>query len=168
MEYFPYTAHHADYAKSSGTLLGAEPLVIKDAFEQVAPKSAVLRVPHGDKQVLLVFTLPKSSSPETEYALPVGYKQGKDYTFYTDDIFFYVDPHELYKHWGPKIWQAVDAHQVILGMNERQVQLSLGQIFQSGSEDYGNRTSTYYNMGKPIDVTFEKNHVTAFRAAPGS
>jgi hypothetical protein len=168
MDYYPYAAHRADYANSAGTLLGAEPLLIEDVFEQVAPKSAALRIPHGDKQVLLAFTLPKSADPAKEYALPVGYKQDKDYTFFTDDIFFYVDPHDLYKHWGPQIWQTIDSHQVVLGMNERQVQLSLGQVFQSGSEDYGNRTATYYNLGKPIDVTFVKNHVTAFKPAPGS
>ncbi len=77
------------------------------------------RIPGGDRQVLLAFTMPKSADPTKEYAVPVGYEQGGDFTFYTDEIFFYDDPHELYKHWGPQIWQAVDAHQVILGMNER-------------------------------------------------
>ncbi len=49
-----------------------------------------------------------------------------------------------------------------MGMNERQVQLSLGQIFKSGSEQYGDRESEFFNMGHPIDVTFVKNRVTAF------
>jgi hypothetical protein len=92
----------------------------------------------------------------------VGYREGKDYTFYTDDIFFYDDPHVLYQHWGPQVWQAVDSHQVLLGMNERQVQLSLGQVFKSESEKYGDRESTFDNVGHPIDVTFVKNKVTAF------
>jgi hypothetical protein len=161
MDYFPYASHHADYRKSAGTLLGAEPLAIKDAFEQIAPKAAAVRIPAGDKQVLLVFTMPKAADPAKEYAVPVGYRQGKDYTFYTDDIFFYDDPHVLYKHWGPQIWQAVDSHQVIMGMNERQVQLSLGQVFKSESEKYGDRECVFYNMDHPIDVTFVKNKVTA-------
>jgi hypothetical protein len=167
MDYYPYAAHHADYAKSAGTLLGAEPLAVKDAFEQVAPKSATYRIPGGDKQVLLVFTLPKAADSTTQYAVPVGYKQAGDYTFYTDEIFFYDDPHELYKHWGPKIWQAVDAHQVILGMNERQVELALGQVSKSTSMDYGNRMVVFSNLGKPMAVTFVKNQVTAFRADQG-
>jgi hypothetical protein len=162
MDYYPYAAHHADYSKTAGTLLGAEPMAIKDAFEQVAPKSALTRIPLGDKQVLLAFTMPKSADPAKEYAVPVGYKQAGDYTFYTDDIFFYVDPHELYKHWSPQVWQAIDSHQVILGMNERQVQLSLGQVFKSGSEQYGDRESVFFNMGHSMDVTFVKNKVTAF------
>jgi hypothetical protein len=167
MDYYPYAARRADYAKSAGTLLGAEPIVVKDAFEQVAPKFATFRIPGGDRQVLLAFTMPKGTDPAKEYAVPVGYKERGDYTFYTDEIFFYDDPHELYKHWGPQIWQAVDAHQVVLGMNERQVELSLGQVSKSVSNEYGNRLVVYANLGKPMAVTFVKNHVTAFRPDQG-
>jgi hypothetical protein len=167
MDYYPYAGHHADYAKTSGTLLGAEPLIIKEAFEQVAPKAATYRIPGGDKQVLLAFTMPKSADPKKEYAVPVGYKQGGDYTFYTDEIFFYDDPHELYKHWGPQIWQAVDSHQVILGMTEHEVQMALGQVSKSVSNEIGNRLVVYSNLGHPVAVTFVKNHVTAFRPDQG-
>jgi len=167
MEYYPYAAHHADYAKSAGTLLGAEPLAVKDAFEQVAPKSATYRIPGGDKQVLLAFTMPKSADPKKEYAVPVGYKQGTDYTFFTDEVFFYDDPHVLYKHWGDKVWEAIDSHQVILGMNERQVELSLGQVSKSVSNEYGNRLVVFANVGHPVAVTFVKNHATAFRPDQG-
>ena len=167
MDYYPYAAHHANYAKAAGTLLGAEPLVVQDAFEQVAPKAATFRIPGGDKQVLLVFTMPKSGDPAKQYAVPVGYQEGKLFTFYTDELFFYDDPHELYKHWGPQIWQAVDSHQVILGMNERQVQMALGQVSKSLSNEYGNRLVIYANLGKPMAVTFVKNKVTAFRPDQG-
>jgi hypothetical protein len=164
LDYYPLVGHTVQYSKSAGTLLGAEPMVIKDAVEQVAPKAATFRIPGGDKQVLLVFTKPNDSK---EYAVPVGYRQGTDYTFYTDEIFFYDDPHELYRHWGPEIWKAVDAHQVILGMNERQVELALGQVSKSTSTDYGNRMVVFANLGKPMAVTFVKNKVTAFRADQG-
>ena len=99
--------------------------------------------------------------------MPVGYQQDGQYTFYTDEIFFYDDPHELYKHWGPEIWKAVDSHQVILGMNERQVELSLGQVSKSVSQDYGNRMVVFANMGHPMAVTFVNNKVTAFRPDQG-
>jgi hypothetical protein len=164
LEYYPVVGHTAQYAKSAGTLLGAEPIVIKDAVEQVAPKAATFRVPGGDKQVLLVFTKPDDTK---QYAVPVGYRQAGQYTFYTDEIFFYDDPHQLYKHWGPDIWKAVDTHQVILGMNERQVELSLGQVSKSTSTDYGNRMVVFANLGHPMAVTFVKNKVTAFRADQG-
>jgi hypothetical protein len=167
LDFYPYVGHAAQYGKSAGTLLGAEPIVVKEAVEQVAPKAATFRIPGGDRQVLLVFTKLGSSDAAKEYAVPVGYRQGSDYTFYTDEIFFYDDPHELYKHWGPEIWKAVDEHQVILGMNERQVELSLGQVSKSTSTDYGNRMVVFANMGKPMAVTFVKNKVTAFRPDQG-
>jgi hypothetical protein len=52
-------------------------------------------------------------------------------------------------------------------MNERQVQLSLGQVSKSVSNEYGNRLVVYANLGKPMAVTFIKNHVTAFRPDQG-
>jgi hypothetical protein len=167
MEYYPYAGHRADYTKAAGTLLGVEPMVIQDAFEQTALKQATYRIPHGDRWVLLEFTLPKSSDPATEYAVPVGYQEGKDFTFYTDELFFYDDPHELYKHWGSAVWNAVDSHDVILGMSEHQVQMALGQVSKSVSNEYGNRMVVYANLGKPMAVTFVKDHATAFRPDQG-
>ena len=164
LEFYPYVGHSVQYGKSAGTLLGAEPLVVKDMVEQVAPKAATFRIPGGDKQVSMVFT---RANDTKEYAVPVGYRQAGEYTFYTDEILFYDDPHQLYKHWGPEIWKAVDAHQVILGMNERQVELSLGQVSKSTSKVYGNRMVVFANLGKPMAVTFVNNKVTAFRADQG-
>jgi hypothetical protein len=111
--------------------------------------------------------MPKSADPRQLYAVPVGNYDGGSYDFLTDEIFFYDDPHVLYQHWGPKIWQAVDSHQVILGMNERQVQLSLGQVSKPMSEEYGNRLVVYANMGHPMAVTFVKDQVTAFEPGQG-
>ena len=168
LEYYPVAGrpgqYNAQYAKPAGTLLGAEPIAIKSAMEQVAPKTATFRIPGGDKQVLLVFTKPGETK---EYAVPVGDRQAGQYTFYTDELFFYDDPHQLYKHWGPEIWKAVDEHRVILGMNERQVELALGQVSKSTSNEYGNRMVVFANMGHPMAVTFVTNKVTAFRADQG-
>ena len=164
LEYYPLYGHTVQYGKSAGTLLGAEPMVVKDDGGAGGSEGGDVRIPAGDKQVLMVFTLPDDSK---EYAVPVGYRQGKDYTLDTDEILFYDDPHELYKHWGPEIWKAVDAHQVILGMNERQVELSLGQVSKSTSQTYGNRMVVFANLGKPMAVTFVNNKVTAFRADQG-
>lgn len=163
LDYYPYAAHKANYARSAGVLLGAEEILVKDAIEQVAPKSATFRIPGGDRQVLLVFTLPNSKDPAAQYAVPVGYRQDGAYTFQADEIFFYEDPHVLYKHWTPEQWAAVDEHRVINGMNERQVQLALGQVSKSLSNDYGNRLVLYSNLGHPIAVTFVKDKVTSWR-----
>jgi hypothetical protein len=167
MDYYPAAGHHADYGKTAGTLLGAEPLVVTGYFEQVAPKTTLSRIPRGDRHVLLSFTMPKSADPAKVYAVPVGYHDDSGYTFLTDEIFFYDDPHVLYKHWGPEVWKAVDSHQVILGMSERQVQMALGQVSKSVSNEYGNRMVVYANLGKPIAVTFVKDKATAFRPDQG-
>jgi hypothetical protein len=167
MDYYPATGKHVDYAKTSGTLLGAQKVEVKDFVEQVAPKSATHRVPGGDRQVLMLFTLPGSETPTKQYGVPVGYHESGQYAFYLDEIFFYDDPHELYKHWGPEIWKAIDSHQVILGMSERETQLALGQVSKSVSNDYGNRLVVYANLGKPLAVTFVNNKATAFRPDQG-
>jgi len=167
MDYYPSDGRHADYGKPAGTLLGAEAIVVKGVFEQKAPKEATFRIPAGDGQELLAFTKPNSNDPNKEYAVPVGYREGKDYTFKMDEIFFYDDPHQLYKHWGPEIWKAIDSHQVILGMSESQVQLALGQVSKSVSEETGNRMVVFSNLGHPMAVTFVQNKVTAFRPDQG-
>lgn len=168
MEFYPVVGHRAVYTKPAGTLLGAQAMDVKDAIEQGgAPKGATFRIPGGDKQVLLVFTMPGAANVGKEFAVPVGYKQGAEYTFYTDELFFYDDPHELYKHWGPKVWAAVDAHRAELGMSEAEVQMALGQVSKSVSEEYGNRMVVYPNLGHPKAVTFVKDKATAVRDDQG-
>ena len=159
MDFYPYNGH-VDYAHSAGVLLGAEKILVKDAVEQVAPKSAAFRIPQGDKQVLLVFTRPDSAEPKKEFAVPVGYKQGGDYTFETDNIFFYQDPHTTFSYWGPEVWKAIDAHQAILGMKETQVQMALGQISKPQGDMIGERSVWYEAQGKPKLITFEHNKAT--------
>ena len=52
-----------------------------------------------------------------------GYRENGQYTFYTDELFFYDDPHQLYKHWGPAIWNSIDHHQATTGMSEATIRL---------------------------------------------
>ena len=163
MNYYPYAAHKVDASKSAGLLQGAEPLAIKDAVEQTAPKGVSSSVPAGDKQVMLIFTLPKSADPAKEYAVPVGYREAGAYTFYTDDVFFYDDPHKLYSHWNADQWAAIDAHKVVPGMSEAAVGLSLGQASKSESQNFGDRTVTFDDQGHPVDVTFVNDKATTIR-----
>ena len=151
MDYYHYANHHADYAHPVATLQGAEPLLIKDVFEQVPPKNprAVARIAAGQKHVLLAFTLPNSADPKTEYALPVGnYNDGNyndgNYTFLSDDIFFYDDPHVLYKHWGPEMWAHIDKHEAVPGMSENQAMMSLGEVIVPHGDKMGDRSVTYH------------------------
>ncbi len=167
MDYFAAAGHRADYSRSAGVLPGAEPLKIVDAFQQARPKNVATRVPSGSAQVLLAFTMPKSADPEKLYAAPVGYKDGSGYTFFTDDVFFYDDPHRLYD-WPPQIWQAIEAHQVTNGMNQRQASLALGAAGRLTSGTFTDGEFVYANSGHPVAVRFAKGKVTAFRAEGGS
>ena len=150
MDYYPYARGKIDF-KSAGVLLGAEPIVIKDAIEAVAPARTAIRIPVGDKQIFLIFT--HASDPK-EYATPVGFVKDGDYTFLTDQIYFYDDPHKLYNYWGPQVWAAIDAHKAIPGMSERQTQMALGQVSTPHGDDTGNRTVEYFNNNHPENVTF--------------
>ena len=157
LDYYPVSGSTVSWTKSAGILLGAQRIDVKDAILAVAPKKATFRIPGGNKQVELVFTLPGGTQ---RYAVPAGYEEGGRYTFFIDDVFFYEDPHELYKHWGAEKWAAIDRHEAIKGMNERQAMLALGQVESPSSTDYGNRVITFDNVGKPVRVVFEKDKAT--------
>lgn len=155
--YYPYSGS-ADFKHEVGLLPPLEKLAIKKITTQTSPGPGVdlgggVRV-HEDA-VLAVFT--KADSPKT-YAVAIGTKRGGDTHLILDDLFFAEDPHQLYSHWPKEIWDAVDHHDVINGMNELQSSFSLGGTVLSAGNDYGNRTVTYANAGHPVTVTFEKNH----------
>ncbi len=157
MDYYPFSGGKVNLAKSEGVLLGAEPILIKDAVEQSEPAKDALRIPLGDKQVWLVFTKP--GSPQ-EYATQVGYKKDGDYTFLTDDIYFYEDPHQSFSYWGPEVWKAIDAHVAQPGMSERQVQMALGQVSEPHGDKVGDRTVTFDDQGHRKNVTFRNGKAT--------
>jgi hypothetical protein len=165
MDYYRDTGRHVDYAKPVGVLLGAEPLVVREVFEQKAPATgrAVFRVPAGVRQVLLGFTLPKSADPKALYALSVGDYDGSYYNFVSDEIFFYDDPHELYKHWGDAMWKTIDAHQAVLGMSENQAMMSLGEVTVPHGDTMGDRTVDFDNDGHPVSLKFVKNKAVAIQ-----
>ncbi|HEY4009359.1 MAG TPA: hypothetical protein VGM11_04345, partial [Acidobacteriaceae bacterium] len=167
MDYYKDISKHVDYAKPVGVLLGAEPLVIEDVFEQKAPANsrATFRIAPGQRQVLLAFTMPKSNDPRTEYAVPVGNFDGGVYNFFTDEIFFYDDPRVLYKHWGPDMWSHIDKHEAVLGMSENQAMMSLGQTITPHGDTVGDRSVTYDNNGHPVTIDFEHNR--AVKITPG-
>ena len=159
LDYYLDKGNHVDYAHPVGTLLGATPLLIKGVFEQKAPATgrAVLRIAPGARHVLLAFTLPKSTDPTTLYATPVGNYADGAYNFVNDDVFFYDDPHQLYNYWPPAIWSDIDQHKVVLGMSENQVMMSLGEVMKPDSDNMGDRTVVYDNLGQTVTVTYVKN-----------
>jgi hypothetical protein len=168
MSYLPSTHSHADYEHPAGILLGTTPLLIDGVFEQVAPKNVpfMMRIPAGDKQVLLSFTMPKSADPKTEYAIPVGTYDAGTYTFYSDDILYYDDPRTLYAFWGPEVWAHIDKHEAVPGMTENQCTMALGQVTNPHGDTPGNRSITYDNDSHPVTITFENGKAT--KITPGA
>jgi len=168
MDYYHDAGNHVDYAHAVGTLQSPTPLLIKGVFEQVAPKSgrAVFRIAPGQRHVLIAFTLPKSDTPTALYATPVGFYADGRYTLYDDDLFFYDDPHQLYKHWSADMWTHVDKHEPVLGMNETQAMVALGEVMEPHGDTPGNRSITFDNIGHPVTIEFVNNK--AVKITPGS
>jgi hypothetical protein len=161
MNYYPYVGHKVDFDHTNGVLLGAEKLLVDDAIELAVPKKVALRIPQGDKQILLIFSKPDDpASAGKLYAMPVGYVDKGDVNLLSDQIFFYDDPHKLFAYWGPRVWNAIDHHEAILGMTERQTQMALGQISQPHGDTAGDRDVEYFNGGKGKRVTFVNGKAT--------
>ncbi|MFT4112947.1 hypothetical protein [Silvibacterium sp.] len=162
LDYYPYAGHRVDFAHHAGVLPGVTELSVKDVITQKTPENVASRLPHGDKQVFAVFTLPND---EKTYATAIGYIKGpdahpSDEKYYCDDIFYYEDPHQLYKFWDASVWQAVDQHIAKPGMNELQTSMSLGMIQQSDASTMGDRTVRYDADGKKWAVTFVNDKAT--------
>ena len=161
IDYYPCAGHAIDFAHTAGTLLGADEMHVKDFILAPASKSSAVRIPRGNKQLFMIFTKPGDDTKQ--FAAPVGYIDSTGYTFYLDTLFFYDDPHILYKYWPKPVWDAITRHEAILGMNERQVMFALGQVSQSDGTERGNRTVRYYNLGKSFSVTFENDKATSIQ-----
>jgi hypothetical protein len=159
MDYYADKGNHVDYTHSLGPLLGGQELAIKGAFEQKAPGTgpAVARIPAGQKHVLLAFTMPGSADPNALYATPVGDFDNGSYTLLNDQIFFYDDPHVLYKHWSPEMWSHIEKHEPALGMSENQAMMALGEVTKPSADTPGDRDVAFENNGKPVMIQFEKN-----------
>ncbi len=90
------------------------------------------------------------------YAVSIGSVVDNSYSIYSDYFFFIEDPHELYKHWPPETWQAIDQHQAKPGMNELQVDFALGMGMLDHASDSEVKIAHYPNGGKPVTVTYRQ------------
>jgi hypothetical protein len=115
---------------------------------------------HVKKQVLAIFQQDGKS-----YATPIGTERDGDYKFYSDDMLFIQDPHELYKHWPADIWQEIDRHQVKQGMNELQADFAIGIGLLEPGSDAIDRTLDYPNGGNPLKISFHDGK--AIQIGPG-
>lgn len=164
--YYPYreSSHSVSFASKASLLPPLEKLEIKDVVLARAPGSvapgqvAVVRY-----QIMAVF---QDSSRPGMFAVPIGTATGDDFNFTVNDLFFYEDPHQLYKHWPADVWKAIDAHQAQKGMNELQVSFALGNMVSVSEGDYGNRTGEYRSDNGTVSVTFKQNQVTEIAQNP--
>jgi hypothetical protein len=137
-----------DIGHPIGTLGPIEKLEIKDVVMQGAGSSA-------NRQVLAVF-----EKDGKRYAFPIGVEDQGTVQIYSDEMLFIQDPHELYKHWPPEVWKAVDNHQVKTGMNELQASFAIGFGIPEGSGATNPKVVNYPNKGHPVSVTFTDGKAT--------
>jgi len=141
--YYDSGRHHTDFAHPVGLLLPLEQLNVRDVVQTPPPAAGDL------PQIVAVF-----ERGGHELAVPIGAHRGDDYTLYADDMLFFEDPHQLYRHWPPEVWQAVDRHQVLPGMNEIQASFALGMGIPQPAGDDPGKTVIYPNGGNQITVIF--------------
>ena len=151
--YYSYnpSGRSVDFSHDAGLLGPLERLEIHDVMIVSSPKG---------RQVIAIF----QKSAKT-FAVPIAVQTSEDFHFYSDEMFFIEDPHDLYKHWPAEIWKSVDAHEVKVGMKELQADFAVG-IGQPDGGSPGERTIHYPNGGKPLSVTYQGGK--AVEITPGS
>lgn len=167
--YYPFdpATKHADFAHDAGLLEPLEKLQITGVVLDRSPKAP------GQKQIMAVFSKDSESKNDESkegnskdgkhFAFPIGAQQGSDFTLYATDMLFLDDPHGLYKHWLPEVWDAVDHHQVRPGMNELQTSSSVGLGLLEGTGTGEERVLHYGNGGAPLTVTFRNGKAVAIK-----
>jgi hypothetical protein len=143
--YYPYdkAAKRADFGHEAGLLLPIERVQVNDVVLSNTPGTP------GQKQVMAVFEREGKS-----YAVPIGTEKSGDTRIYSDEMFYIQDPRELYHHWSPETWQAIEQHQVQPGMNELQAVFSIGMGIPEPQSDASVKTVKYPNGGKPMTITY--------------
>jgi hypothetical protein len=154
--YYPFdlARGRTDFSHEAGTLLPLQKLQIKDVVSDASPHSGEVH------QIMAVFE--QEGKP---YAVSIGSLSGSSYTIYSDYFFFIEDPHELYKHWPPEVWGAIDQHQVKPGMNELQVDFAVGMGVLDRASDSSVKIAHYPNGGKPLTVTYRNGKAAEIQPA---
>lgn len=155
--YFIYdvASKRVDFAHDAGTLGPIEKLAITDVV------TASNRVAGQPKQVVAAFQKQGNS-----YAVPIGYEANGEYKIYSDEMFFIEDPHQLYKHWPPDVWQAVEQHQIKPGMNEIQAVFAIGMGIPDAGDTSYEKTVRYPNGGNPLVVVYHDGQAAEIK--PGT
>jgi hypothetical protein len=142
--YYSYNpaAKKVDFEHDAGLLGPIEKMEIKDVVAVPGPG--------GKRQVVALFEKDGKGN-----AVPIGFEADGQYKIYSDDMFYIEDPHVLYKHWPPEVWQAVEQHEVKPGMNELQADFAIGMGVPDASSSSEEKIVRYPNGGKPLVVTYD-------------
>jgi hypothetical protein len=157
--YYPYdpATRRANFSHEAGKLTPLQKMEIKNIIADVSPEAP------GERQVMAVF-----DGVGKQYAVSIGSEKNGEYRFYSNDMLFIEDPHQLYKHWPADVWQAIDQHQVKPGMSELQADFAIGiGLLESGSDSV-DRTLDYPNGGKPLRISFHSGKAVDIRPGPAS
>jgi hypothetical protein len=152
--YYPYRQGRTDFPHESGMLLPLQKLAIKDVVTDATPGA------RDERQVMAVF-----DQDGKTYAFPIGSVKEGSYRIYSDEMLYIQDPHQLYKHWPPQVWQAIDQHQVKPGMNELQVDCAIGGGVPQVTGVSDVKTIDYPNGGKPLRITFRNGKAADIRSS---
>ena len=143
--YYRYEGNNRiDFGHEVGVLGPIEKLAITDVVTATAPTEP-------KRQVMAVF-----KKEDKVCAVPIGYETDGDYKIYSDEMFFIEDPHDLFKHWAPDVWQAVEQHQVRPGMSEMQADFSVGMGTPDAGSSSEEKTVHYPNGGKPLVIVYRE------------
>ncbi len=156
--YYPFDAatRRADLTHDSGKLLPLEKLDIKDVVLQASPGKP------GEREILAVF-----QKDGKDYAAGVGREKSGGFKFYCNEMLFFEDPRQLYKHWPADVWQAIDQHQVKPGMNELQADFAIGIGLMEQGGDETDKTLEYPNGGKPLSVSYHSGKAIVVKPGTG-
>ncbi len=140
-----------DFAHDAGLLGPIERLEITDVM--------VVPAPGGRKQVVATF-----EKDRHDYAVPIGFESDGGYKIYSDEMFYVEDPHDLYKHWPPEVWQAIGQHEVKPGMDELQADFAVGMGVPDAGASSDEKTVRYPNGGKPLVVNYQGGKAMEIKA----
>src|SRR4051812_5220746 len=101
---YPVADGRADLSRGKTSLLPIERLKIVDVIREAAP--AAWKSPSGETELVAI----AERNDGSKVALPIGaFSADSSLKLVANDVFYIQDPHQLYQHWSPDVWKAVDA-----------------------------------------------------------
>lgn len=148
---YPHRGGRTDFSREAGLLPPIERLDIRQVVRQPDPRGR-------GQQVVAVF-----SREDGTFALPIGTFSDGTYQFYADEVFFYDDPRELYRHWPEEVWQAIAQGEVRPGMNELQASFAAGMGIPESSDQPGTKVVRYPRGNNPVTVVYRNGRAMEIR-----